>query len=93
MPISSRGEAERVRVEALAAMERLDQQMPGEPAFESIITQLKHLGYFLAAGIQPIARASELNFGFLGMKFVREFDEPLSSHLASLAQYIEDELS
>ena len=91
MPISSGSEAEQIRVETLAAMKRLNDQMPGEPAFESIITQLQHLGLFLKAGIRPIARASELNFGFLGMKFVREFDEPLSSKLASLAQYIEDE--
>ena len=93
MAISTVDEAERVRIEALASMQRLDQDFPGEASFESIITQLEHLGQFLARGVRPIPRASEFNFGLLGMKAVREFDERTSAQLASLAQFVEDRLS
>lgn len=93
MAIATLDEAERVRIEALASMQRLNHSFPGEASFESIIAQLEHLGQFLARGVRPIPRAAEFNFGLLGMKSVREFDERTSAMLASLAQFVEDKLS
>ncbi len=70
-------------------MRALDARMPGEPSFASIIVQLDHVAGALTAGQSPLVPGKSLNFGFLGMKFVREFDPNLSRELAELNELID----
>jgi len=83
-------DAESLRRDVLSEMKALDAQFPGEPAFQSIMTQLEYIGRYLKDASLHIPRRQELTFGFLGVRFVREFDEQLSDDLAQLSQYLED---
>lgn len=71
-------------------MRALDARLPGEPSFASIIIQLDHVAGALDAGQSPVVAGKSLNFGFLGMKFVREFDPGLSRELAELNELIDN---
>lgn len=78
-----------VRIQtALHSMQRLDAQFPGERTFASIIAQLTHVLGALTENRSPLVKDKELNFGFLGMKFVYEFDEKLGGELAEIHHVI-----
>ncbi len=75
--------------QAAARMRALDARFPGEPSFASILAQLAHVAATLRAGQSPTAAGKSLNFGFLGMKFVRDFDSDLSRELAEINELID----
>ena len=87
--IASWEEADTLRSRLLEDMRALDARYPGEGAFESIINQLAYLEPYLKEGAGRIPRLDDLNFGFLGVKFVEEFSPESSRGLSSLSQFVE----
>jgi len=81
-------DAEKLREEVLNQMSALNLRYPGERTFESIIEQLRYVGGFLVPEASTMPRLAEINFGFLGVKFVMEYDEQISRNLAKLNQFI-----
>lgn len=84
-----RPEAEKLRASLIERMRALDARYPGEDVFASILTQLDYIGAFIAGDATSMPRRADINFGFLGMRFVREFDSAVAHDLATLDTYVE----
>lgn len=91
--IATRQEAADARDDCAAKLRALIAANPGEPMLESALRQLDFIKGPIETGtlIAPADHA-RLNFGFIGLRFVWEFDEALARRLSDLAEYVRSHL-
>jgi hypothetical protein len=82
-------EARQALVESRAGVKRLLQDYPGEDFLESVANQLRYLQDLMEGRAVDPAKKKDLNFGFLGVRHVVEFDEAVGKRLADLGDYVE----
>jgi hypothetical protein len=83
-------EAEALRADLVIRMKALDARFPGEPSFQSIITQLMWLEPYLASDAPMPPRRPPFTFGLLGAKMLPEFDPDISPVMSRLSRYVDD---
>lgn len=66
----------------------LNNRFPGERTIESVFEQLKFLKKANFSPEKIDERREDLNFGFLGMRFINELDEKLARKLSELNSLI-----
>ncbi|NYZ13533.1 hypothetical protein HL658_13315 [Azospirillum sp. RWY-5-1] len=91
--ITSRAEAIDVREQCARKLRAIIAANPGEPMLESALKQLDFIKGPVETGtpIRP-ADHDRLNFGFLGLRHVAEFDDALGRRLSDLAEYVRSHL-
>lgn len=91
--ITSRAEATDVRVQCTRELRTLIAANPGEPMLKSVLKQLDFLKKPVETGM-PIHQADidRLDFGFIGLRYVTEFDDALGRRLSDLAEYVRSQL-
>ncbi|HYF49126.1 MAG TPA: immunity protein Tsi6 family protein [Planctomycetota bacterium] len=75
--------------QALARMDQVVTEIPGDQALESVRLQLQGLKQWTRNGRKPEqAEKDRLNFGLLASRYIHEFDSELAGELYALASYV-----
>ena len=70
----------------------LQAKHPSEWTFDFVAKQLDYIESLVVGGNVDPGLKADLNLGFLGMRFVREFDRELGELLSDISHFVEENL-